>query len=149
MPSKTEKDAEKEAERLRTATLEEGQYAALESDDNAIDASNEAYVGVDPAYRNHAYDINAPLVSDDEDAAEAERAAKDREKDAEERASRIGPHGYEPNAPHPSEAVQPATEAIQQNRSIQAAAVAAAEAKADSGASDDDASAEGSTPFNG
>lgn len=64
--------------------LEVGPYAALEGDDNSIDVSNDAYIGVDAEYRNAAaYDgvaLDAPQdtpVEDDPATARLEQRAKD------------------------------------------------------------------------
>lgn len=72
-------NAEKKAEAQREETLAKGSYAALEDGDNAIDVSNEEYIGVNPEYKNHAYDTEAPLATsskDDKETAAIEERAK-------------------------------------------------------------------------
>lgn len=158
MPTREEKKAAEEAEALRERTLKEGRFAAAESDDNSVDASNDAYVGVDPEYRNHAdYGsgedggaVNAPLKSEDEQAAALETQAKEHE-DAV-LATQPGFRGYEPTTPHPTEATQPAAATIDKNRAITDAAAAEAAAsqqtttETTTGDGDGD---KGSAPFSG
>lgn len=124
-PSKAETKA---AEELAQATAEEGSYAAQESDDNSIDVSNPAYVGVTDEYRNHANDTDAPQISEDEDVAAMEEYAAAHE---EEMRAEVSPAtGHSVSDVHPSEATKGGSEDIvQQNRAIQKAAAAKAEAE--------------------
>lgn len=75
--------------------------------DNALDTDNDAYVGVDDVYKNHANDTEAPHKvdvdghdgDDDRDVereAQLEQDAIDREAAAKESATKIGPTGIEP-----------------------------------------------------
>lgn len=137
MPTKQEKAAEEQREKV----LKEGRFAAGESSDNSVDVSNEAYVGVDPEYRNHAdYDGagNTPQISEDEDQAKLEKQAKEHEDEV--LAAQPGFRGYEPTTPHPSEATQPAAAAIDKNRAIVDAAAAEAAAKSDETTTSDEGS---------
>lgn len=122
---------------------------AKKDDDNSLDVDNEAYIGVDPMYRNHANDTDAPGIAKGKEGA-VEREAKEREKEREEKAAKVGFRGYEPNTPHPSEAKQPAGETIDRNRAIQDAQVAAATGGSD-GSDDDsnDGESKGEEPFGG
>lgn len=133
----------KAAEELAQATAESGSYAAQESDDNSIDVSNPAYVGVSEEYRNHANDSDAPQISEDEDVAAMEEYAAAHE---EEMRADISPAtGHSVSDVHPSEATKGGSEDIvQQNRAIQKAAAAKAEAdlRAAEQPSDVDADAE-------
>lgn len=65
-----------------------GRFANAEDDDNSIDVQNEAYVGVDPEYRNAANDTDRPLDSEDKATAALEQRAKDHGQ------TTTGPHGY-------------------------------------------------------
>jgi hypothetical protein len=143
MASKTD---QKKADDRREAELRDGRFAAQESDDNSLATSDDGYVGVSPEYRNAAWDTDKPLLSEDEDARAIEEAAKEREKAREEESARVGFRGYEPNTPHPAEATQPAAARIEQNRTVEAAAAADAQAKLD-GTSGDGAADAGSSPF--
>lgn len=144
MPTK----AEREAEAAREQALKEGRFAAAESDDNAVAVSEEGYVGVSPEYRNHAYDTEAPLKSEDGDAVKLEEAAKANEIEREKESAKVGHRGYEPNTPHPSEAKTPATDTIERNRAIVEgqAAQAAATTSGDGGSGDGGEGKDGDTP---
>lgn len=97
MPSKND---EKKAAELREKELAVGSYLALEGDDNAIDVSNAEYIGVDPIYKNSAYDLNAPKATSEKDDAEGaaiEQRAKDYEAeysdlDVNRAGHTVGPH---------------------------------------------------------
>jgi len=132
MPSKAD---QKKAEERAEATLEEGYYVAQEGEDNSLATSDDAYVGVSPEYRNAANDTDKPLVSEDDDLRTLEEAAKDREREAEEAAKKVGFRGYEPTTPHPREATQPAAARIEQNRAVEAAAANDARAKLEASSS--------------
>lgn len=94
----------------------EGYYAAAASDDNSVAVGEEGYVGVSPEYQNYANEHDKPLFSEDKEVAAVEKAAKQDEVDRAESAGKIGHLGYEVDTPHPSEAVNPATEHIDLNR---------------------------------
>lgn len=113
---------------------------------NSVDAENDAYVGVDAQYQNHAYPVDEPMLAEDDDGVEAalvERAQ------ATEAANTIDPErvpnphlGFEPITPHPTEATKPTDEYIAGNRAMaQAMAESAAERNAEKAAA-----AEGDTP---
>ena len=77
--------------------LDVGSFAAMEGDDNSIDVSNDAYIGVDAEYRNASeysgVAINAPQdTSADADPAAA--AIEDRAKlyNANSATGPVGPH---------------------------------------------------------
>lgn len=79
----------------------DGYYVTAESDDNAVDVSNDAYVGVSEEYKTHADDSQNPLFSEDKETREVEEMSVETEK---ERQVEVGPHGYTQDVPHPSEA---------------------------------------------
>lgn len=102
-------------------------------DENSTDQGNPAYVGVDPMYQNHAYDVDTPMLGEDND----EEAAIVEKAQATEEANKVDPDapgashlGYASDVAHPTEAVKPADAHIDQNRAIMAGQVAAAEAAA-------------------
>lgn len=72
---------------------------AVENDgSDAVDSDNENYLGVDPIYKNSAYDIDSPGSHDDDEIAKRQKANE------EDRASRtVGVGGYSPRDVHPSQ----------------------------------------------
>jgi len=67
---------------------DEGRFANDENEDNSIDVSNEAYVGVDPEYRNAAYPTDSPLNSENPETAALEERARNHGQ------TTTGIHGY-------------------------------------------------------
>jgi hypothetical protein len=123
-----------------------------DNEDNSVDLDNEAYIGTSPEYRNSAYDINAPSLSEDEDVKALEQAAKEREVAIEE--AEPGFRGYVTNTPHPTEATTPSSKTIEDNRLVGAAALTDAKAAATSNdgtdtPADGEGTQEGDTPFGG
>lgn len=71
-----------------------GRFAADESDDNAIETSNTAYIGTDPMYQNAAYDFNSPSVSDVQPFKALEEAAREREDEIAALSDKLNVGGY-------------------------------------------------------
>lgn len=105
-----DKDAEHVSETSR--------FAAGESDDNSILLEDEGYVGVSTEYRNAAYEKNAPLRSEDDDAAEVEAVAKDAEIATAIKGEQVGFRGFKTDTPHPSERMNMADEALRNRARI-------------------------------
>lgn len=87
-------------------TAEEvGFLAANEDDDNSVQTSNPNYVGVDPMYKNAAYDT--AQAAEEGPEAEAEKVAREHEEAM----------AQPPTPPtHPSDAVNPADTFIDKQR---------------------------------
>ena len=101
------------------AIAEKGLYAALESDDNAIAASDTDYIGVSPEYMNYVDSTLAPLAAEGGPEAELEKRAKDYDFERARTAAAVGFQGFSTEGlVHPSERRQPAADAIDQNRKI-------------------------------
>lgn len=89
-------------------------------DANSKDVGNPAYVGVDPMYQNHANEVDAPALSDD-NANEVRIVEHAKEVEA---ANVIDPKaasqhlGYISDVAHPSEAVKPADAHNAANRAV-------------------------------
>lgn len=131
--------AEKKAEEQRQKVLAEGSFATLESDDNSIDVSNNAYIGVDPEYRNGAeYDgvaLQAPESTKSKDNPEAAAVEEKAKASAESLTNlQVNRLGHTPNEHKAGQGVKVADQQ------------AAAEAEADD---DDDGSGDGGTSEEG
>ena len=108
--SLADKDAEHVDETSRFADGDEG--------DNSVLLDDEGYVGVETEYRNAAYDKNAPMRSEDEDAAKIEADAKEGEILTALAGEQVGFRGYATNTPHPSERKNLADEALRNRARI-------------------------------
>ena len=102
------------------ADPEDSRYEETPTDgDNSVDLENDAYVGVDTEYRNHAYDHLAPMkAEEDEDARKIEEQAKEHEVIRAIEGQNVGFRGYATETPHPSERENPADKYINANRQI-------------------------------
>lgn len=100
-------------------TLTKGFAAVHEADDNALADSDPDFIGTDPVYKNYADETLMPLAAEEGPEKELEERAKEWAEDLAKQSSKAGFQGFTPNAPHPSEARQPAADAIDQNRAIQ------------------------------
>jgi hypothetical protein len=75
-----ESNVDEEAQAAQAeAIAKDGRWLATEDGDNAVFASEEAYVGAEPERMNHAYDETKPLEGEPEgDEGKAEKAIFDR-----------------------------------------------------------------------
>lgn len=102
MPSAAEKKAAERQEK----ELKEGRFVAQESGDNALDAFNPAYVGIDPEYANSAYDTTKALQSEDEETKAIEDHARSlpiNDPSETTQGSGVGFQGYTVDKTHPTD----------------------------------------------
>lgn len=96
--------------------LTEGFYKVHEGDDNAIAQSDPDFIGIAPEYQNYADETLMPRAAEEGPEQDLEERAKDWAASIAEQSSKVGIHGYSPNAKHPSEARQPAADMIDKQR---------------------------------
>lgn len=115
-PGSTDEDV---AAQQKEAILKEGRFAAMESDDNAIASSDDAFFGVSDEYKEYAHPNFEPLVAEEGPEKEIEeRIAAANEELAAQATTGDTRFGYNPRVVHPSVARQPSADLIDQNRKI-------------------------------